>query len=183
MRENWDIVTRLIARISRWCSFLGASFIALMMLATVSDVARRTLLNRSIGGALELVGLLMVGAVFFSLAYTQITGSHVRVELVTSHLSNRTQAIIEVITLFLVIVILALFTWTTIDRTIYSWQIKEEYWGLIPFPIYPGRTILPFGIVLLCMAVLIQWIRAIRVLLGRLPGEAVTQIPSREELA
>jgi len=155
-----------------------------MMVATVSDVTSRTLLNRSIGGALELVGLLMVGAVFFSIAYTQIVGGHVKVELVTSHLSTKTLAVIQVVTLFLLIVMLALFTWTTIDRTIYSWQIKEEYWGLIPFPIYPGRTILPFGIVLLWMAVLIQWIRAIRVLLGRKPEEeAVTQIPSREELA
>ena len=182
MGKSWTKTTSITEKVSRWCSLLGASFIALMMLMTVSDVTSRTLLNRSIGGALEMVSLLMVGVVYFSLSYTQITGSHVRVELVTSHVSKRTQAIIEVITLFLALVILALFLWASVDRTIYSWQIKEYYWGLIPFPIYPSRTLMPFGILLLWMAVLIRWIRFIGVLRGHQPQETVKHLPSHEEL-
>ena len=116
--------------ITRWFAVAGVVCIGAMMMLTVVDVAGRAILSQPVKAGLALISTFMVGVVFFGLAYCYMVGGHIKVELLTSHLSPRMRGIFEFVMLLAVMVLMTLFTYTTTIRAIYAWEIKEYYWRM-----------------------------------------------------
>jgi TRAP-type mannitol/chloroaromatic compound transport system permease small subunit len=126
-----------------------------MMLGIVVQVVGRSL-DYAIVGIYELNQLLMVVIAFFGFAYAQTIKHHVRMTLMSNHLSYRVQCVLEI---FVYIIALALFvflTYSTGKAAAQSWRIHEYVMGTIRFPIYPFKTVIPVGTGLLCIQFLID---------------------------
>src|SRR4051794_17558784 len=83
------MVLRWIARANRVLAVVAGMLVALIMLVTCLGVVSRTVANRSIQGASELVILFLVALVFLGLAGAEANGSNFSVTLVVRLLSVR----------------------------------------------------------------------------------------------
>jgi TRAP-type C4-dicarboxylate transport system permease small subunit len=107
----------------------------------------------------ELSELLLVSLVFFGLAAAQQQKQHFSVELLTQHLPERVQRGLELIACLLCLAIIVLIAWPSSKQAIVSYERGEAGFGIVPFPIWPARTILAAGLWLLALQFVIDAIR------------------------
>ncbi|MFP1644759.1 TRAP transporter small permease subunit [Pontitalea aquivivens] len=129
---------------------LGSIGLLLAMFVGVGDVVG-TLFNKPIPGALELTESTMVLIVFGGLTFAQIRRGHIRVELFYLRAGPRVRSTMDIIAALSGIVFFGLLSWQAVNEAMYSWQIKEASFGLTRFPLYPARTLLAFGSILMLL--------------------------------
>ena len=95
----------------------GGGMLALAGL-TVNEVIRRYFLNIPTSWSLEITEYSLVFCVYFGMAYSIQTRSHVSVPLVYDRLSIRTQRILDAINSILVLVFWIVLLWQTFDIAI-----------------------------------------------------------------
>jgi len=127
-----------------------------MVIVTVSDVFSRHLLHHSIPGVFEFSETLMVIVVFLGLGLAQQERAHIRSELFISKTSNRVRRYFD-----LFAHLMGFFFWTAVTFASFytAWDsfITGEYKeGLIKFPVWPVRWVLAFGVLLLCLQLLVD---------------------------
>ena len=132
---------------------IGSVVIALIMLLTVADVVGRRVFNQPVTAAYEVNGLLLVIAVFFTIAHCQFLKGHVTIELVVSRLRQRTQDIIDSALYFFFLVTFGLIT-----RQLWLHALKilkdNVTSGTIDLPVSPFAFVATLGFALLCLVVL-----------------------------
>ena len=104
----------IIGRMSRYLGFIGSVSLILMMVLTTVDVVLRYFIGRPMQGGYEFTEKLMGITVASFLAYAAVEKAHVRVELLTSLSSKRTQAVLEGVCSFFLLVLMSLMIWQTI---------------------------------------------------------------------
>ena len=72
-------------------NIFGAFLVLVMMVLIVSNMVGRSVLNIPIHGTIELTEFMMVGIVYFTLAYAQAKKKHIRVELLYEVLPHKVQ--------------------------------------------------------------------------------------------
>jgi len=156
----------------------GSLALLLIMFGVSADAILRYALNRPITGTLEGVELLLVFAVFLSLARTQAERGHIAVGIITERLAGRPRAALDVLTALLGLLLFGAVTWATAGMALRSWQMGEYAAGLIAFPIYPSRILVALGSLLLCLQLLLELGRALTVLCGaaRRPSAAAPRV-------
>lgn len=132
----------------------------LIMFGVSADAILRYALNRPLTGTLEGVELLLVIAVFLSLARTQAERGHIAVDIISARLAGRPRAALEALTALLGVVLFGAVTWATGGMALRSWQMGEYSAGLIAFPIYPSRILVALGSLLLSLQLLLELTRA-----------------------
>lgn len=121
----------------------GLVVVTLMVLIAVDAFGRKFL--QSVPGALEFSEAAMVGVVFLPLMYVQMRREHVVVTVVTHRLPRRVQALLDAL---VALVALAMFLWFTIltaEKAYQAYLIREFRAGMILFPIWPFRWLIPIG--------------------------------------
>jgi TRAP-type C4-dicarboxylate transport system permease small subunit len=78
--------------VSRGMGVIAAFVLALMMVLTVADVIGRYFFNRPIKGTWELVGLLLVCAGTWGLAYCQMEKAHISITIMEGFFSRKVKA-------------------------------------------------------------------------------------------
>lgn len=137
-----------------------ASMLALlpMMLLTAAAVIGRSFLGWPIPGAVELSSYMLSVVILLGIAYTQQVKGHPRVTLLVSRLPLRVQALLEVITYFLSLVVAAVIVWV-------GWQAAFAYGGIasdvLRIAQFPFRLLVPIGIALLFLELLIDFCTAL----------------------
>ena len=140
----------------RSLSAVACIVIGIMALLVVSNVLGRFLFNQPLLGIVELVEMMMVIIGFFAIAYTAIDRGHVRVDLVISRLSRRTQAILGSIAFLLSAGIFAIITYQGSVNTIYYAQHLKEASTVLSVPFAPFRFVMALGCLLLCLRLLVD---------------------------
>jgi len=129
----------------------GGIILAGMMLLVTGDVIRRLAFKSPIHGTTELVEFMMVGLLYLTLANTQAIKAHINIDLLVQHLSPKARLLCEVISYFLGLVVFSLITWQGIKSSAYAWKINEITFGVIRFPLFPSKMIIPIGSFFLCL--------------------------------
>jgi tripartite ATP-independent transporter DctM subunit len=83
---------------SRWVNYAGAGIIFCMVGLTLSDVIARYVFNSPILGAKEVTEVMLIAAVFFTIAHTYNKKGHVSVDVVTGKLGSKSFVILDFIT-------------------------------------------------------------------------------------
>lgn len=145
----------LFLPLTRGAHGVGTWLVMVMMLLTVTDVALRYVFNRPIKGTFELTTFMMAILFSFGLAYTQASKGHVAVDLVISQLPQKAQTIIGSITCFMSLVLFCLATWRTFvyAKNLY---VKHEVSGDLLLPTAPFAFLTALGLLLMCLALLID---------------------------
>jgi len=152
MRWSAQIVRRLAVGLV----LLGSLGMMLSMVICFADVVGTNFFDWPVPGTLELTESTMVLIVFGALAYTQEKRGHIRVELLHGYMSPRLKSLADLFTHFLALVFFVLLAWYSVGELSYSWEIQEATMGTIRFPLYPARTLLTAGAVLLVLQLVLD---------------------------
>ena len=97
--------------VNRWVCYAGMFLILPLMLFTTADVIGRAAWARPIPGIVELSSYVLDVFILLGLAYTQQVKGHVRVSMLTSRMSPRSQIFLEIFVTFLSLFIIAMLAW------------------------------------------------------------------------
>lgn len=150
---------------ARALNLVGVCAIPLIAINVTADVIGRYFFNRPIPGALDLSELLLVVVVCFALAYTASIREHMSVDVVTSRLGRRAEAILNVLTGLTGLAVLLLLTFYAALDGITTYRSGLET-SILHMPIYPFRFVVAIGFFALSLELICQWLRSIERLLG-----------------
>ena len=156
----YRIIRSFAHPLSKVMSRVASLFLFFMMLLTIADVFLRKVFSKSILGTVEITEFMMVIVVFFALAQTEVTGSHVKVDVLMDRLSERAQRLAEVLTQFGGFVIFGLITWFTLGYSATkkaSGEVSQDLW----IPVYPFLYIVAAGCGVFSLVLLIKFLHAL----------------------
>ena len=140
----------------------GGVILTAMMFLVTGDVLGRYLFNRPIHGTTEVTEFMMVGLLYFTLAHTQTLKAHIRVDMLVSIFSPRARILCEAITYFLGFILLALITWQSLAAAIQAWKIGETTFGLILFPLFPAKVLIPLGCFIFSLRLILDFFNGLK---------------------
>ncbi len=179
-------VSRLIDRISefvgRWVSWL---VLAAVLVSAVNAVVRKVF-NTSSNAYLEIQWYFFAATFLLAAGYTLLRQEHVRIDVILSRFSKRTQIKIEIFGivafLFPVVITVIDLVWPLVIQAIVSGEMSSNAGGLIRWPVY---AMVPLGFGLLGMQGLSELIKRFAFLQGLIddPTKRHQQKTAEEELA
>lgn len=141
-------------KLSSGLSMAGMIVLFLMIVLTFADVFLRYIFGNSISGTVELTELCMVVVVYACIASTQWEKSHVRMDILTSRLTPRWLAFVDVMTGVWSFAIVLLCAWTT---WLYA-RSTSSVTLVLRIPLWPFILFACFGFCLLAVALLQHWL-------------------------
>ncbi len=157
-----DRFSHILERLSLSILLIGGAGMLTAMFLGAGDVVGTQFFGWPVPGAKEITESTMVLIVVGALAYAQLRKSHIRVELVYTHMPARVRAIMDVVADLAAIAFFSLLIWQCTIEAMLSWRIGEAADGLIRFPLYPARWILVAGTALLIIQLVLDLVRDLR---------------------
>jgi TRAP-type mannitol/chloroaromatic compound transport system permease small subunit len=173
-----------------WLSTLVGKWVIWLILAStvisaINAIVRKVF-NTSSNAYLEVQWYLFAGAFLLAAGYTLLQGEHVKIDVVSSRLSKRTQTWIDVVgfTFFLLPMCLVVL-WFGIPfflQGFRSGEVSSNAGGLIRWPVY---LLMPVGFALLLLQAVSELIKRIAFLRGLIPDPTEKKVArtAEEELA
>ncbi len=152
----------------RQLSVVAGVALVLMMVHVVADVLMKFVFNIPITGTPEIVAYYyMVAAVFLALAYVELTGKHITVDLLYNHMSPPTKRVAQAVGYLSSALFFSLLTYSTWFDAVEAYRIGQIAMGSAALPIWPSRFVLPLGFAVVALTSLV-----------RLLGEVILQLPA-----
>ena len=145
--ERFKKIQSMIERIGAWTA---ACIILLMGLLITTDVTMRFFLI-PFHGAMEVASFMMIGVVYFAVAYVQGENAHIKMDFIVRRLPPRTIIWFDFSVHLLALAIFSLATWQACLVAYRTWIYKDYASGILQAPFWPSRTALAIGIGLLCL--------------------------------
>ena len=144
--------------------------VLVMALVSASNAMARYLFNLSSNAWLELQWYLFAAVFLLCAGYTLLHNEHIRIDVVLSRLSRRSQLWIDIFgTLFFLLPVSIFIMWLSWPVFVNAWtsqEISGNAGGLIRWPV---RLLVPLGFFLLSLQGLSELIKRIAVLRGIIP--------------
>jgi TRAP-type C4-dicarboxylate transport system permease small subunit len=137
-------------------TWIASGALGILILFVVANVLSRFLFKKPLPGTIEVIELVAVVIVFFSVAYTESKRAHIYVELVVSRLRRRTQAVLASMMYFLAAIFFAIMAWRS---SVLAWSYlfptaRETY--VLSIPIAPFLFVIALGSFVLALETLIH---------------------------
>jgi TRAP-type transport system small permease protein len=143
--------------VCRYVNILGIAVLLAMTGMTVVDVIGR-IFKRPIVGGTEITEFMMVTIVFLCIGWAAVKGKMITVDLVTMRLPLKVQAVLNVITMFIGLIVVVIITWRSFLATI-DMQSDKVNTMILHIPAAPFMWILSFGFSILCLVMIAQFVR------------------------
>jgi TRAP-type mannitol/chloroaromatic compound transport system permease small subunit len=171
-------VDALSERIGRFVYWL---LLAAVLISTVNAVVRKTF-DMSSNAFLEAQWYLFAAVFMLGAGYVLLHDQHVRIDVLSSRLSRRTQVWIDVIGMVVFLIPLcALIAWMalpSVTAAITSKEVSANPGGLIRWPLY---ILVPIGFGLLALQTLSELFKRVAFLAGKAPDPHAKPEQSDEE--
>ncbi len=157
------LIDRLNAAVGRWVAWL----VLAAVLISAGNAAVRKLLNTSSNAFLEIQWYLFAAVFLLVAGETLRRQAHVRIDVLSSRLSKRTQAWIDIVgglcfLLPLIVMVISL-SWPIVARAYVTGEMSNNAGGLIRWPVL---ALLPLGFALLGLQGLSELIKRVAWLRG-----------------
>jgi len=155
-------IVKAIDTISEWTGRIVSWLLLLLMALAVFEVFTRRILGKPTIWTFEVSGFTLAAVVMLALGYTLLHKGHVSVDLMYSRFSRKTRALVDIITFFPFIGMFCyvfLVEGTRFAAT--SWSMLERTPSALNAPIYPIKTLIPVGALLLTIVAVSQLIKSI----------------------
>ena len=169
MAKRFERLYRGYGRFLNWLGVASGLITFGIMWLIVANALMRKLFNQPIQGTYEITESCLVLLVFLSIAYTQCRRGHIRVTLVTRHLPLAFQHKLYIAVLFIACLFFAWCSYAAWGYAVRSYNLNEQEWGLIRFPLWPIKSTIFVGVLLLSLQYLLDAIRHHLVVNGQLP--------------
>jgi TRAP-type C4-dicarboxylate transport system permease small subunit len=150
-------LSNVILQVSRVMASVGAISLFVMMAITVIDVGGREIFLKPLNGAFELVGMMLIIAGSFGIAYCQVIKLHIRISLISDKFPKRLRNLCWILTLLIGGVMSGLIAWQgllkMIDLITATLGNKSDTLGL---PIWPFMMVMTIGFLWTCFVFLAE---------------------------
>lgn len=161
---------------------LASWLILAAVLVSSGNAIIRSLFDKSSNGWLELQWVLFSAVFLLCGGYALLHHAHVRIDVVYTRWSRRTQLWIDMVgTVFFLLpmaILIMVLSWPVFINAYMSHEISANAGGLV---IWPARLLVPIGFLLLTLQGLSELIKRIAILRGLLPDPALDHSLSAEE--
>jgi TRAP-type mannitol/chloroaromatic compound transport system permease small subunit len=158
-----DTLNERIGRVILW-------LVLAMVLVSSGNAVSRYLLNISSNAWLELQWYLFAVVFLLCAGYALLHNEHIRIDVVSSHLSRRTQMWIDVFgTIFFLFPVAGTIMWLSWPIFVNAWvsgEMSSNAGGLIR---WPARLMIPVGFFLLTLQGVSELIKRVAFLRGLIP--------------
>ena len=179
-------LSRLIDRANERVGHAVYWLVLVTVLVSAGNAVVRKLFNYSSNGLLEIQWYFFSAIFLFLAGYTLLRNEHVRIDVLASRFSKRTQTWIDIFgTLFFLLPMAILIMWLSwpifVDTFVHK-EISTNAGGLI---IWPARLLVPIGFALLVLQGISELIKRVAFLRGLIPdpSEKPHERTAEEELA
>lgn len=171
-----DGLNERVGRFSYW-------LILVAVLVSAGNASVRYIFDRSSNAWLEIQWYLFSAVFLFCAGYTLLHNQHVRIDVISSHLSKRARTWIEVLgTLFFLLPMAIAIMWMSWPVFVQAYQLHEESSNAGGLIVWPARLMVPVGFFLLILQGISELIKRIAFLLGWIPDPTdKDEGPSAEE--
>jgi TRAP-type C4-dicarboxylate transport system permease small subunit len=156
--ENFENCVNSIGGWFLWVSIIS---LTLMLFVSLFDIVVGKLFVWSLPGTIDVIGLIGVLVITFSIAQTQIYRRHVKVDLVLILLPKKVQNILNAFVSLFSLVLFVILIWTSIE---YAVRIKAsgELSQTLKLPLYPFIFSIAFSCIPLCLRFICDFIKSIK---------------------
>lgn len=171
-----DALNNLVGRLSYW-------LILVAVLVSAGNATVRYTLDTSSNAWLEIQWYLFSAVFLFCAGYTLLHNQHVRIDVLSSHLSKRGRAWIDILgTLFFLLPMAIAILWMSWPVFVQAYQLHEMSTNAGGLIVWPARLMLPVGFFLLILQGISEMIKRVAFLLGMIPDPTEKdEGPSLEE--
>jgi TRAP-type C4-dicarboxylate transport system permease small subunit len=136
---------RFLDRLNDMMAWVGAALVLFMMLAISYSVLTRYLFNRPIAWIVEISSYLMLYITFLGTAWLLRRDGHVEIDLFTSHLNLKRQALLKAVTSVGGALVGFVLTWKGVLVTIDYFRRDVTIMGILNTPQFLLMAIIPIG--------------------------------------
>ena len=154
------LVVRLIDRLSALTGALAVLGLLVMTSIVCFEVFSRYVLNAPTYWVTEIATYILVGMTFIALAAAQVSGSHIRVELLLGLLRPAPRASVELVATWLGLAFVAFAAWQMIAFNHQEYVHDTRDWGLLATPQWIPELPVSVGLVAFALAILADIRRA-----------------------
>jgi TRAP-type mannitol/chloroaromatic compound transport system permease small subunit len=147
-----DAVNRTVGRIVMWLIF---AMMGILLLSSGS----RTFFDTSYVWVVEMAQFVMTGYYVLGGGYSMQLDSHVRMDLLYSHWTPRTRALVDVVTAGFMLFYLAVLLAGGISSTQYALEYGQKNYSSWAPPLAPIKIVMVIGIVLMLLQVIAAFFR------------------------
>lgn len=160
-----DAVNERIGRLLLW-------LVLVVVLVSAANATSRYLLNLASNAWLELQWYLFAAIFLGCAGYTFLHNEHIRIDVISSRLSRRTQLWIDILgTVFFLLPVSLYIMWLSWPIFMNAWtsgEVSNNAGGLIR---WPARFMVPAGFFLLSLQGVSELIKRVAVLRGLIPDQ------------
>ncbi|MFN3568990.1 MAG: TRAP transporter small permease subunit [Polaromonas sp.] len=160
-------LSRLIDTISTWIGKLTMWLILATTLISAGNAIVRKAFDTSSNGLLEIQWYLFAAVFMLGAGYGFLRNSHVRIDFISTRLSDRTRNWIDVLGIVFVLIpfciLLITLSWPFFVNAYSNGEMSQNAGGLIRWPVY---LLVPVGFMLLMLQALSELIKRIAFLRG-----------------
>jgi len=141
---------------------VAAIVLSTMMLLTVADVGGRYFFSHPIKGTYELIGLLLICAGTWGMAYCESRRTHIRVGILVDKLSTRIRNIVNALAYLIALGAFSIITWQMAVRA--AQYISAGKGGIsetLGLPFGPFYLIFAIGAGMFCLMLLLHLIKSL----------------------
>ena len=151
VRKFVVIMDAALNRLIKFSAAISSGIIFIMMFMITADVVMRYVFNSPIQGTFELSEFGLVWIVFLSIAYIQSHKGHIKIDIATSWMPMKGQMILDIFSYILGIAFFAVVFWQSGKMAWNAWVIQDHTMGLVEFPLWPAKFLVPYGAGLICL--------------------------------
>jgi TRAP-type mannitol/chloroaromatic compound transport system permease small subunit len=160
-----DAINERVGRLLLW-------LVLIVVLVSAANATSRYLLNLASNAWLELQWYLFAAIFLGCAGYTLLHNEHIRIDVISSRLSRRTQLWIDILgTVFFLLPVTLYIMWLSWPIFMNAWtsgEVSNNAGGLIR---WPARFMVPAGFFLLSLQGVSELIKRIAVLRGLIPDQ------------
>ena len=160
MKKALTYFEKVLSEVTHRVSNLGQSVLLVMVALVIVDIILRRLFNSPLPWSLEVVEVMLVVVVFFSVAYCGARRAHISIDVLISRFPPRVRNIVDIFTYFLGVILFAFMAWGGAASAMDD-RVVNRITGILPIPIYPFAFVVAFGSLLLALVLLAQLLNSI----------------------
>lgn len=158
-----NLLNRWLDKVDYFLMYISAGTIFLMMLWVFVDVLMRYFFNSPIPGTMEITGEYLLPIIaFLGISYTQKHNGHVNVDLLYGKFSKGTKRIVGLFTNLVALLLFIILGINNFQEGLKYFARNVKSVGLLDYPLAPALMIISFGILILCIRLVVDSINILR---------------------
>ncbi|RXK07113.1 TRAP transporter small permease subunit [Halarcobacter bivalviorum] len=148
-------ISNFIDKLTKMGAYLSAFILVSLVSLILIEIFIRSLFDMSTMIADEYSGYFYLASIFFGLAYTFSSDSHIRINIITSRLSKKANRKIDILAALITLAVLAFALYRTALFTYDSYSLEMLSENVSETPLYLTQLAMPIGITMFMLAVVL----------------------------